>query len=272
MRKLFEYIGLITLMCFSFFITEKTSMIAKNTDEIMLTIKDKYKDYETESVDAVINDDTIIPGSCAKKVNINRSYNKMRKVGIYDDKLYEYTYELPLVSLVKNYDKLIVSGNHSIPNVYFFLEINNANKSLLEKYDFDNYNFILTDKFYHDNRTLVNKMIKHGSIVISSTNFKSYKALAKEYRNKTNNSLYCYNDVGDNDFLNSCSANNSGSIGKMIEIDQNYFLNIKKRLKNGQFIKLTLKEELIDSLPLIEEYIESKGLKISSVDKGLKEC
>ena len=42
MKKYFEYIGLITLVCFSFFITEQTVTVVKEVDDIMVQIKNNY--------------------------------------------------------------------------------------------------------------------------------------------------------------------------------------------------------------------------------------
>ena len=39
MKKTFQIIGLISLTCFSFFITEKTATVVNDLDEIMIEIK-----------------------------------------------------------------------------------------------------------------------------------------------------------------------------------------------------------------------------------------
>ena len=72
MKKIFKIIGLISLTCFSFFITEKTSLVVKNMDDIMISIKANCDNFKTNSVDAIIKDNTIIPGISGKKVNINK--------------------------------------------------------------------------------------------------------------------------------------------------------------------------------------------------------
>ena len=134
MRKLFEYIGLITLMCFSFFITEKTTMIAKNMDNIMVEIKSNYQKFEFQPKDATINNDEIIPGICEKKVNINKSYNEMKKIGMYDEKLYQYNYQNPNQNLLNNYDKYVIKGNSFKNYIYFFILDNKILCSLYSVY------------------------------------------------------------------------------------------------------------------------------------------
>ena len=69
-----------------------------------------------------------------------------------------------------------------------------------------------------------------------------------------------------------CSNNKNNSISKINKISDNYFLNIKKNLKKGNFYKINLSNDMIKKLKLIEEYIDSKGISRSSIDIHLKEC
>ena len=90
MKKFFQILGLITLICFGFFITEKTALVVNNMDDIMINIKQNKDKYKSKSKDAVIKDNTIIPGINGKEVNINKSYKNMKINGYYSDKLYIY--------------------------------------------------------------------------------------------------------------------------------------------------------------------------------------
>lgn len=273
MQKIFEYIGLITLMCFSFFITEKTSMIAKSVDDIMVDIKENYLYYETSAKDAKIIDNKIIPGSCGRKVNINKSYNEMKKIGMYDDKLYEYEKVLPSMALSNNYDKLIISGNSEQQYVYIFMELKESNKNLLELYQFNNYNFIVNSQFYNSNEKIIDNLLKNdNSIIINETDYKNYKKILKHYLSKTDNHIYCYNSNGNTEFFETCATNKSSSLAKIDMINGNYLLNVKTNLKRGMFLNINLTEDLIKNLPLIESYITSKGMVNSSIDITLKEC
>ena len=46
MKKLFEAVGFITLICLSFVYTEKTVNVVKEYDDIMVTIKEKNEEYK----------------------------------------------------------------------------------------------------------------------------------------------------------------------------------------------------------------------------------
>ncbi len=272
MRKIFEYIGLITLMCFSFFVTEKTSMIAKNVDELMIKIKENYKNYEVESENATIYKNKIIPGKCSKKVNINKTYSEMKKLGLYDEKLYQYEYAHPDISLSNNYDKLIISGNAQNNNIYIFIELDNYNKEFINNFDFQNYNFIVSSVFYQENIPLMKSLIENNnSIILGDSSFKNYKKIANDYFDRTSKKIYCYN-INSDDYINICASNESSSIGDLESISDNYLLYTKKELTRGKFFKFSLSDELINNIQLVESYIESKGFMRASVDSSLQEC
>ena len=85
MKKTFQMIGLISLTCFSFFITEKTAIVVNEMDQIMIEIKEKKDDYKTDSIDAVIENNTIIPGVSSREVDVNKSYKNMKNNGFFND-------------------------------------------------------------------------------------------------------------------------------------------------------------------------------------------
>ena len=60
MKTFFRNIGIITLLIFSFVVTEKTSMAVKDNDEIMVEIKKNISKFQTDAVDAYIDADIII--------------------------------------------------------------------------------------------------------------------------------------------------------------------------------------------------------------------
>lgn len=273
MSKFFEYIGLLALICFSFFITERTSIVAKNMDEIMINIKSNYLKYEREPIDSIVENNYITIGYCGKNVDINRSYFEMKKNGIYDDKLYQYNYVYPNNNLHNNYDKYIISGSRYKNYIYILVNLNENNKYLLNNYKFVNFNFIVNKSFYLSNINLINRLIdNNNSILIEETSFKDFKNIFKEYKKYTNFSIYCYNNNLNNDFLKLCSSNKSGTIGRIELYSENYLLHLKKNLKNGNFYNFTLNKELIKSIYSINSFLNQKGIEKSNVDDNLVEC
>lgn len=273
MSKIFEYIGLISLMCFSFIITEETTTIAKNVDEIMINIKNNYKEYEKKPIDAIIDNKKIIAGNCGKDIDIDKSYLEMKKIGMYDEALYQYKNVYPSINLKNNYDKYIVGGNYQKNTIYIFIAINEENKYWLNSYDFDNYNFIVSKSFYMNNMNLIKELVgKHNSVLIEETNYKDYKNILNHYKKLTKQNIYCYNDSIDSIFMNICSSNRSNTIGKIELYSSNYLYSLKSNLKRGSFYKFTLNKELISNSKSIDNYLNQKGIKKSNIDETLKEC
>ena len=66
------------------------------------------KSTKINSIDAVVSNNTIIPGISGKEVDVDKSYSKMRRYGKYNEKLLEYSYIKPTVSLTDNIDKYII--------------------------------------------------------------------------------------------------------------------------------------------------------------------
>ena len=272
MSKIFEYIGLISLVCFSYIITEKTSTVAKNMDEIMINIKSNYTKYEEKPIDALINDNDIIIGNCGRYVDINKSYLEMKKKGIYDDKLYQYKYVYPNIRLNNNYDKYIVSGSRYKNYIYIFIHIDEKNKNLLNNYEFTNYNFIVNNTFYFNNYSLINRLMNNNnSILIEETNFKDFKKISNHYKKYYKSTIYCYNNNNDV-FLELCNSNESGTIKNIDIYRNNYLYHLKSNLKNGNFYNFSLNKELINSIKLIDNYLNQRGFYKSNIDINLKEC
>ena len=59
LKKSLEMLGLAVLICFSFFLTEKTTIIMKENDSLMTTVKEKSKELEISSINAQIIHDEL---------------------------------------------------------------------------------------------------------------------------------------------------------------------------------------------------------------------
>ena len=131
--KIIKYLGLFLLICFTFFYTEKVVNVINNNDELMIDIKDRAINYEIEAIDAIINDDTIIPGKYGKVVNIDKSYYNMKSSKVFNDKLLFYDIVKPNISLKDNNDKYIIGGNPKFKNVSLIYILNNNIESYIFK-------------------------------------------------------------------------------------------------------------------------------------------
>ena len=81
--KYFKLIGIMSLLVFSFYLTDLATEFAINSNPLMQTIKDNSKNYNTTSVNATINNNTIIPGIKGKVVNDIESFLNMKDFGSF---------------------------------------------------------------------------------------------------------------------------------------------------------------------------------------------
>ena len=131
MKNTFKIFGLITLMCFSFFYTEKVMTVVSEKDPLKIEINDLKDTYKISPNEAVVTKDTIIPGTNGRVVNVDKSYKKMRKNNIFNNNLLEYDDILPEYILSNNLDKYVIKGNINKKEVSILFIIdsdNNLNK------------------------------------------------------------------------------------------------------------------------------------------------
>lgn len=277
MKRVFQIIGLLSLAFFSFYVTEKTTTVFENMDNIMIQIKDNSYKYNIDSVDAVILDNTIIPGKYGKVVNIKKSYSKMKKYGLYDENMYVYNFIKPNVSLSDNKDKYIISGNKESRNIGLIFIIKDDIYNLIDLLDYNNIKATLfvDDNWFQKNNDLVIELINKGFIIGNLSHNLDYNDSSFGWMDTIIKSLtkqkqgYCY--YTDNiDTLKVCSGRNNYTI-KPIEINNNYLYEVKKNLNNGVMLSFNLNNKLIKELDSIIKYIKGKGYNIVDVNNLLSE-
>jgi len=279
LRKIFQIIGLISLICFSFFITEKTSVVVSDLDDIMIEIKSNYKKYKTDSTDAIIENNTIIPGIRQKTVNIKRSYKNMKTNGYYSDKLYIYDYKNPKVSLSDNIDKYIIKGNKDKRMVSLVFKVTN-NDNIDEIINIiDNYNinvtFFIDSNWFTNNNNLIQKLIKKGhniGILMDDYNNSDYEWLdmvIKKINNQKNS--FCYSIEENETNLKSCIEKNNYTIRPIEISDKTPLVDIKEKLESGSILSLNINSQVRKELSTIIIYIKSKGYNLENLENHLLE-
>lgn len=279
MKKLFEIIGLLSLLCFSFIITEKTSLVVKNTDEIMMKIKEEYHKYKKDSKDATIINNDIIPGIYGREVDINKSYTNMKKYGVYNEDLYVYKDIKPKISITDNLDKFIINGNQENRNVsiIFYTQGNDDISNIIDIVEKNNIkvNYFVDEKWFTKNNDLVLKIINDGHIIGNLSNNLDYNDTSFSWMNTIIKSIgkqkdgYCYY-TNSSENLNTCVLLKNYTI-KPLEIDENPYLEIKKNLKPGKIFSFKINNQLKKELDTIINYIESKGYNIINIEDLIKE-
>lgn len=111
MKQIFKYIGIFSLVLFSFFYANNIAIFMRSKTDLMKKIRDNEKSQKIAYVNAVINDGYIIPGINGLAINIEDSYNNMLKVGTFDDNYLIYDEIVPTISLNDNIKKIIKKAN-----------------------------------------------------------------------------------------------------------------------------------------------------------------
>ncbi len=250
MKKVFNITLTILLIYFSFYYTNKASNYIKSKDPIMIKINNNKDKYYKNPIDAIITNNTIIPGLSGQEININESYSKMKKINTYLDSMLVFDSIKPIISLKDNLDKLVISGNPHTNNVSIILKINDLNilKTILN--NDNNYNFILSKSFINNNKNYL-ETIKNN-------------ILTEEKIDITN---YCYTE-------NIKKTNLCKDIPTIYlkPITYNYSYNTENILENGSILTYNIQTNSnITELNMVTSSIKNFGYNIVNLDTLLRE-
>lgn len=271
MKNILSKLGLATMICLSFILSHKTVSVISEMDEIMINIKDISDKYYEEPKDAIIEDNTIIPGLNGKKINIKKSYEEMKKIGKINEKYLIFDEETPKISINNNKDKIIVSGNKYKNNISLIIKIEEKEniKEILDILDKKNIKitFFANYKWLNTNKETITEIIKKGHNIgisgqISNTDLIWINNII---RNNGQEKKYCYYEY---ETYNEC-INQKNLVIKPILV--NSVTDIKKDIKNGALIELEKNCKTQEKISIIIDYIKSRGLNINSLTETLSE-
>lgn len=256
-------IFILVLVLFSFFYTDKVMNFINKKDPLMKEIDSLKDNYKVLPVNAILEDNTIIPGVKGKEVNIDKSYDNMKMSGIFREDYLVYNDLLPSDMLSNNMDKYIIKGSNSSNRVSIIL-LGDSNN--IDKINKDNITVFLNHKDISiDN---IKRLDKVSVYTYGNNGIYSDEILDNDNtiinRVSHNKSIYCLSKVKNNDILNVCNKNNMYVV--IPNIIGNY-TDIKNNLSNGSIIFTND----IGNLDIIIKYINGKGYKIVSLDNLLTE-
>lgn len=281
MKKFFQVVGMISLICVSFFVTEKTANVVKDADTIMIEIKKKNDSVAYDAIDATIDGNTIIPGISGKEVDIDKSYDKMKRYGSYLESLLEYQLVAPQVSLSKNYDKYIISGNptKNMVTFIFLVEESDDVEEVIKQLEKTNTpaNFFLDGNWFEKNNSKVLELIEDGYEVGNLSYGRNYQdssfvwmdTIIKKVGKQKNS--YCYSEEENLQDLEVCALNRDYTIMPSIVIQNYPSKEVKEQLEPGSIIAFPINDTVIQELSTIIRYVESKGYKIVNLKEHLTE-
>lgn len=274
MKNILKIFGIITLICFSFFYTEKVMTVVSEQDPLKMQINEVADSYKINPNEAIIIENTIIPGINGRAVNIDKSYKKMKKNNVFNNKLLVYDTIYPENTLSNNLDKYIIKGNKSkkeISLVYIIKSDNNFEKiiNILNNKNITG-NLFIDYVYLNNNINDIKKYINHN--IYSYQEEYSYEKLIISNniikRIAKNKPSYCITTKENDNNLNICEYTKLNTIIPNITGSLN---NIKTKLENGSIILLDADTSTINEILYIIDFIKGKGYSIVGLDKLLNE-
>ncbi len=266
MKRYIQYIVIILLFCISLIYTEDITNLVRTKDPIMQKIIEVSENNRIESVNAIIEDDEIKPGVNGCEIDINRSYENMKRINEYKESMLKYRDIVPEITIDNIYNKYISSGNNKRNVSLVVYVLNNMDK--VNNIDNIKLNIFL------DSNLLINGRIdiSNNKKIYNGGNNGIYDDTVIEWVNDVinsnyNKSIYCLNINKNDDNLVSCSRNRMYSITPKIIVRDMY--NFKSNIYNGSIIYFD--ENSIDKIIPISSYLIKKGYNIVYLDELLSE-
>ena len=254
--KKYQYVGLLSILLFSFFYAERIADLTLKKNEVYQSIVDNKDNYRVESVNAVIDGDNIIPGLYGLEVNAKKSYFKMKKINMFNPKYLVYNWIIPKESLKDNLNKVINGGNKNKNQVAIivnqndlvinYLLRNNIKVSILVNYN--NYNSFKNGELINNDNNNYNKMENILNKIHQNTNI-----------------CYLNNKIED-----ICRRNKKYLVKTNLLVNNQSFINIKNSINNGDIYYID-NNLTVENLKLFINSIKFKDLDIVYLSELINE-
>lgn len=252
--KYFKLIGIMSLLVFSFYLTDLATEFAINSNPLMQTIKDNSKNYNTTSVNATINNNTIIPGIKGKVVNEIESFLNMKDFGSFNSNYLLYDLIEPEISLNNNKEKIIISGNKKIRQVTLLVRDTN----LIE--------YLKNNKYKYTKLIKYDDLLDKDNVNIESDRLKFLDVDTLLNKKELNNKI-CVIDYSN---IENCKNKKYYIVKPNIVIKNNNMISNISNIDNGSIIYLSDNLSL-DNLKIIINLIKRKDMKLVYLSEIIKE-
>lgn len=257
LKKYGKYILFSILILLSFYTTNKTANLVRNQDPILKEIRNISLEKKEDFVNAVIEDDYIIPGMYGSIIDELKSLAKMKEQDVFNN-LYLVSQPIkPDISLSDNLDKIIIKGNSKKQQVSFVIDENSSKKikDYLVKNSIKASLLITKDNFSKD-----------SYFEQINNDFKNYKELDKTLKKNKINTNICVLD-NNNSNLKFCKSKKKYLVKPGMFLDNANIIEIKTKLDSGSIIYI----KDATYLDCLVEYIKSKDLKIVPLSQLISE-
>lgn len=281
MKNFFSVLGLITLFVFSFIYTEKTKVVVQEMDDLMIELKSKSTLYEVKPKEANIVKDTIVPGLAGKRVDLNKSYVKMKEYGKFNENLLVYEKTLPKETLPKNTSKFVIRGNKEkrmVSLIFLVEEEDNIDTilSILNKYQ-TRATFFIDGNWLEKHVEVLDKLIQNHHTIGNLSYQRDYQdssfvwidTIIKKIGKQSQS--FCYSETKDTKVTDICHLYQDITIIPNIIVEEDPLSEVQQQLSSGSLIALEVNETTEQQLPSMIRYIESRGYELENLQKHIME-
>ena len=256
LMKYIKYIFIVIIILVSFYVTEQSALFLRSKDPIMQTIKEYSKDYNTDSVDAIIDDNYITPGLYGKRVNEIKSLMKMKSLKTFNSIFLKTDFIKPNISIEDNKDKIINKGNEKKNSISLVLES-----------DISNIISYLNNEKIDVSILVNNASINNTEFEQINNDFDNYDKVEKILnKSKTNTNICLLNRNN----KNYCIRHKKYLVEPTYILTSSNLVMIKNNITSGSII-LVKDNVSIDDLSYLINYIRSKNLKIVKLSELISE-
>ena len=281
LKKYTSYLGVLILACFSFYYTDRAVDIVKRNDPLMQKILENSENHYIDPVSAIVINDEITVGINGKKVNVEESYQNMKKLNEYNESMLVFEEVIPDISLLNEYDKYVIGGNNSKKQVALVFKVDNSsyvnlvNDILLDKNILAT--FFMDGSVVENNMAVVLELSSNGNQIENLGYDGKYSLERFGWTNNMISSLtnkdtkFCYTDYKNSEILELCSDYKMYTVKPTISVNNYPFTTVKKELESGSIISFNLNETTLKELPSIITYIKQKGYNIVTLNQLISE-
>ena len=253
--KYFKLIGIMSLVVFSFYLTDFVTNLAVLSNPLMKLIEENKDKYYVESVNATINDNTIIPGIKGKKINEMESFLNMKDFKVFNTNYLIYEDIAPDISIEKNKDKIIISGNKSIRQISILTGNNDISKYLETQ-------SIKYTKLIKNIDDLTNK--ENININSDKSLYKDLDTLLNKKKKNVNICILSYSNI------DICKNKKYYIVKPSLEINNNNIITVLRQINKGDIILLD-NNLTLENLKILLNRIKNNDLNIVYLSEIIKE-
>ena len=281
MKRFFEILGFLSLVCFSFFYTEKTIDVVKEVDDIMITLKEQAPKYQVKAENAKIDGKFMTPGISGKIVNLQKSYEEMKHYGKFHPNLLVYDKVSPEISVKNRYDKYIQTGNPKKRQVSFLFVVDEKGNpspiiEILKEKKVTG-TFFIDGSWLEKNQNELVSLIE-GKFTVGNYSYRGnyghesfvwIDTIIKRVGGQKQS--YCLVEKENKKALSTCKLQKDYTIYPNIIIKENPYSELTEQVESGSIILMRLDAQVKKELPLMITYLKQKGYEIVNLEQLLEE-